>query len=387
VTAGGDSGALGDTDLLLFRSTVRDFVANEIVPHVEQWEQDGDFPLDLFTRAGEVGLFGAKFDAEWGGFGPHWEAEAIITEELARCGSGGVANALGAHKDLGCFYLSELGTREQKARLLPDAIAGTKIGALAITEPGGGSDVAAITTTATRTADGWKLDGQKVFITNGDIADFVIVAAKTARDDGAPAISLFLVEQPEAGIRTRRLSMLGWRTSHTCELFFNGVLVGEDALIGGEHQGFKHLMRSLEWERVAMAIGSVGAASLALEEGIAYASARKAFGRSLSENPAWRQRLAQCLADLEAARALSRRALELYVAGSARDIAAMAKLVATQTALRIADEVVQIHGGYGYSMEYPAQRYLRDLRLGPIGGGTSEILREVIARTHLPPPD
>jgi acyl-CoA dehydrogenase len=373
-------------ELQLLRSTVSDFVRNEISPYVDKWEEEGDFPIDLFSRAGELGLFGAKFEPEWGGSGPLWEAEAIITEELNKCGSGGVANALGAHKDLGCFYLHQVGSPDQKARLLPDAIAGRKIGGLAITEPGGGSDVAALNTSAVRSSGGWVLNGQKVFITNGDIADFVIVAAKTAPELGIKGISLFLVEQPHPGIQTRRLSMLGWRTSHTCEIFFDDCTIPEDALLGEENQGFKHMMRSLEWERIVMAIGSVAAASRALEEGIEYASLRRAFGKTLSENAAWRQRLAQCLADLEAARALAAHALDLYTTGGARDIAAMAKLVATQTALRVADEVVQIHGGYGYSMEYPAQRYLRDLRLGPIGGGTSEILREVIARSHLPSP-
>lgn len=379
-----EDAATTDSELQLLRSVVREFVRKEISPHVDEWEEQGEFPLDLFVRAGELGLFGAKFDQEWGGSGPLWEAEAIITEELNKCGSGGVANALGAHKDLGCYYLDQAGTRDQKARLLPDAIAGKKIGGLAITEPEGGSDVAGLSTSAVRSRSGWVLNGQKVFITNGDIADFLIVAAKTAPDLGTRGISLFVVEQPNEGVHSRRLQMLGWRTSHTCEIFFDDCIIPDDALLGEVDHGFTHIMKSLEWERVVMAIGSVAAATQALEGGIEYATLRKAFGSTLSENAAWRQRLAQCVADLEAARALARYALGLHAAGGARDVAAMAKLVATQTALRVADEVVQIHGGYGYSMEYSAQRYLRDLRLGPIGGGTSEILREVIARSHLP---
>lgn len=370
-------------EVKLLRSTVREFVERELTPNVDAWEEHGDFPHELFRTLGELGFFGLKFEERYGGSGPDWAGEAALTEELNRCGSAGVANALGAHKDLGCHYLHSFGSEAQKQRLLPLAIAGERIGALAITEPQAGSDVTALATRAERTSAGWTISGQKVFITNGDFADFILLAAKTDPARGHKGISLFLLERPLEGLTARRLSMLGWRTSHTCELFLDGVEVPEGALLGEENAGFGYLMRSLEWERVVMSIGAVGAAARALEDGVEYARQRQAFGKPILDNQVWRHRFAECAAELEAARALAWQALEGYAEGSPRrDLAAMAKLVATRTACRIADEVVQVHGGYGYAMEYPAQRYYRDARLGPIGGGTSEVLREIIAKAR-----
>lgn len=376
-----------DGELGLIRETVREFVQAEIAPNVDAWEAGGDFPLDLFQRAGAIGLFGLKFDPKWGGTGPDLNADVAVTEELARAGSAGVANALGAHKDLACYYVSEYGSDEQKDRVLRAAIAGKKIGALAITEPQGGSDVGGTATRAERTSRGWRLTGQKVFITNGDFADFLIVLARTDPTAGRRGLTLFLVERPRAGLDARRLSMLGWRPSHTCELFFDGCEVPEDAVLGEEGRGFYHVMRSLEWERVAMAFGATAAARVALEKAIEYARERKVFGAPVLANQVWQHRFADCLADLEAARALALQALNSFASEGRADLPAMAKLVATRTACRVADEVVQVYGGYGYAMDYSAQRFYRDARLGPIGGGTSEVLREVIARlNHLAAP-
>jgi acyl-CoA dehydrogenase len=359
---------------------VRSFVQGEILPHVDAWEEAGDFPRELFAHAGELGLFGLKFGERWGGSGPNWRAEGVVTEELSRARSAGLANALGAHKDLGCQYLFTYGTDEQRDRLMPAAIAGAKLGGLAITEPGGGSDVAALRTTATPTAGGWRLNGQKTFITNGDFADFLVVAAKTDPGAGHRGITLFLVERPAAGLSARRLSMLGWKTSHTCEVFLDDCEIGHDAVLGEVGRGFAHMMASLAWERIVMALGAVAAAAQALEDATTYARERVAFGRAVLANQVWQHRFADCLADLEAARALAWRALEDFAGGTGRrELSAMAKLVATRTANRVADEVVQVYGGYGYSMDFPAQRFFRDARLGPIGGGTSEMLRQVIA--------
>ncbi|MCW2674934.1 MAG: Butyryl-CoA dehydrogenase [Frankiales bacterium] len=368
-------------ELRSLRQTVRRFVTERIQPYVEEWEQAGAFPLELFADAGKVGLFGAKFPEDVGGFGPDWVAEAVITEELHRCGSAGVANSLCAHKDLGCHYLHAYGSEEQRHRILPAALLGKKVGALAITEPGAGSDVASIRTRAARTADGWVLNGTKVFITNGDIADFLVVAAKHD-DDGA--ISLFLVERPMPGLDARRLSMLGWRTSHTAELVLTHCELPADALLGERGKGMHYMMASLGWERVSMALGAVALADTAWEIGANYLRDREVFGHPLSENATWRQRFAQSKAEIEAARALTHVALAEFLAGNRGSVAAMAKLIATQTAIRVADEALQAHGGYGYSMELPLQRFYRDARLGPIGGGTSEVLREIIARANLP---
>jgi len=380
-------GGLHDQELELVHETVRDFVQAEIAPNADAWEADADFPLELFRRAGSIGLFGMKFDPKWGGTGPNLRADVSVTEELARGGSAGVANALGAHKDLACHYLSEYGSDEQKERVLRSAIAGEKIGALAITEPQGGSDVAGTATRAERTSHGWRITGQKVFITNGDFADFLIVLARTDPKPGRRGLTLFLVERPLAGLEARRLSMLGWRPSHTCELFFDGCEVPAGAVLGEEGRGFYHVMKALEWERVVMAFGATAAARLALEKAIEYARERMIFGTPVLANQVWQHRFADCLADLEAARALALQALDSFATEGRADLPAMAKLVATRTACRISDEVVQVYGGYGYAMDYSAQRFYRDARLGPIGGGTSEVLREVIARlNHLSTP-
>jgi acyl-CoA dehydrogenase len=367
-------------ELQLIRDGVRSFVEAEMVPYVDAWEEAGDFPRELFAKAGETGLFGLKFEERWGGTGPNWHAEGAVTEELSRARSAGVANALGSHKDLGCHYVHSFGSDAQRERILPDAILGRKLGCLAVTEPDGGSDVAAIRTRAVRTGAGWRLNGQKTFITNGDFADFLIVAAKTEPDAGREGISLFIVETPVRGMSTRRLSMLGWKTSHTCEIFLDDCEVPFDAVLGAPNIGFRQLMSALEWERVVMALGAIAAAGRALEDAVAYAKQRRAFGRTILANQVWQHRFADCWADLEAARALAWQALEQWPSGvRRRELPAMAKLVATRTATRVADEVVQVYGGYGYSAEYPAQRFFRDARLGPIGGGTSEMLRQVIA--------
>jgi len=365
------------------RVAVRVFVERALAPNAEEWERDGEFPVrDVFAQAGAVGLFGAKFEGAYGGTGPDLVADAVVTEELSRCGSGGVAAALGAHKDLGSYYLYRFGTEEQRQRWLTPAVAGSTITALAVTEPETGSDVAAIRTTAVRDGEGWRLSGAKTFITNGPIADVVVVAAKTDPAAGHGGISLFAVEAGTSGFVARRVDTVGWRTSHTGELVFDDCPLPADALLGEENQGFYQIMANFQWERVVMALGAVSGAERILELAMSYGREREAFGRPVAKFQVWRHRFADLATEIEAARSLTYHALRKVVAGedAVRDVS-MAKWYATELAWKVADEAVQVHGGYGYMMEYPVQRAWRDARLGPIGGGTTEVMKEIIGRS------
>ncbi len=371
-------------DHVELRSTVRRFVERELATHAEEWERAGEFPYrDVFRQAGTIGLFGAKYDPAYGGTGPDLIADAVITEEIARCRSGGVAAALGAHKDLGSYYLSRFGTDPQRSRWLEPAIAGEVITALAVTEPEAGSDVGGIRTRATRDGTGWVLSGTKTFITNGPIADVVVVAAKTEPEAGHQGISLFAVERGTPGFMAQRIDTVGWRTSHTGELAFNDCRVPEEAMLGEENHGFYHIMENFQWERMVMALAAVSGAEATLETAIQYGRERQAFGRPVVKFQVWRHRLADLATEIEAARSLSYHALRKLDAGeeAGREVS-MAKWFATELSWKVADEALQIHGGYGFMMEFPVQRAWRDSRLGPIGGGTTEVMKEIIGRSY-----
>ena len=392
-----------DTALPLFRpehdelrASARAFVDREIVPHVEDWERAEDFPRELFRRVGDAGFLGLRFGPEVGGSGPDVLAQAVWVEELARCGSGGVAADLGASVDLAALYVANAGDADQRQRFLPPLLRGERIGALAITEPGAGSDVAGLTTRARRDGDGWRLDGTKVFITNGAWCDEVVVAAKVSVADGAPTedphgrITLFLVRADDPGVGRRRLPMLGWRTSHTGELVFADVRLDDDRRLGTVGGGFGYITAAFAWERLAMSLGAVAAAARTLELGIAYAQQREAFGRPIARFQVWRHRFADLHTRIRTGRALAYRGLRLVAAQEAGEdvdatevirTVAMAKLLTQRLAFEVADECLQVHGGAGYMMEYPVQRAWRDARLGPIGGGTDEIMRQLIAKT------
>jgi acyl-CoA dehydrogenase len=364
------------------RAAVRSFVERELRPHAQEWERAGDFPVrDVVRAAGAMGLFGAKYELDYGGTGPDLVADAVITEELARCRSGGVAAALGAHKDLGPYYVYRFGTEEQRRRWLVRAIAGERICALAVTEPGAGSDVGGITTRAVRDGGDWVLNGSKTFITNGSIADFVVVAAKTDPDAGRKGITLFVVEAGAPGFTSTRVSTVGWRTSHTGELSFQDVRVPEDQRLGEVGQGFYQIMANFQWERLVMALAAVVGAELTLDMGMRYARDRTAFGRPVAKFQVWRHRFADLATEIEAGRSLTYHALRMMVAGEdATKEVSMAKWFTAELGWRVADETLQVHGGYGYVTEFPAERAWRDARLGPIGGGSTEIMKELIGR-------
>lgn len=376
------------------RGRVRDWIARSLRPNADAWEAAGGFPREVFVQAGGEGLFGCKVAGEWGGSGPDFLADAIISEELASCGSGGVAAALGAHKDLGPYYIWRFGTDQQRDRWVVPAMQGRSVGALAVTEPGAGSDVAGIRTHATPLPGGdWLLNGSKTFITNGSWADVIVVAALTDGLGGDATIgsrpghstqTLFVVERTDPGFTARRLETLGWRTSCTGELSFGDVRLPADRVLGGDAglgQGFIAIMRNFQWERIAMALAAVRQAEDLIAEGAALVAARAA-SRPATWVAVGRHRLGELAVEAAAARSLSDHALRLFVHGvdAVREVS-MAKRMACMLAVTVAEAVRDLHGGESSRERARVERALRDARLGPIGGGTTQIMDEVIART------
>ncbi|PZR17481.1 MAG: acyl-CoA dehydrogenase [Archangium gephyra] len=365
-----------------FRLTVRKFVDRELKPHAAKWEEAEEFPRELFTKAAELGLLGLKYEEKYGGTNAGFFFEAVAIEELARCGSGGVGAGLVGQATIATGPIHLFGTDAQKQEFLSKAIRGEWIGAFAVTEPDAGSDVAGLKTVAKRDGDGWVLNGSKTYITNGVRADYVIVAAKTDVTKGHKGLSMFLVKKGTPGFTvSKKLKKLGWRASDTAELSFEDVRLPADALLGVEGEGFSQIMGNFQWERLSLALASIGAADDILQSVIEYTKQRSAFGQSIAKFQVTRHKLAEMATDLECARQLTYHALRLHAAGEwALAQTAMAKKLATEMCCRVADASLQLHGGAGYMMEFDIQRHWRDARLGPIGGGTSEIMNEIIAR-------
>lgn len=372
-----------------YREAARRFVSNEINPHAEQWEEGRDYPRELFWKVGSAGFFGAKFAEEWGGTGPDYAAEAVWVEELNRGLTAGTAADLGAHSQLAALYVDRFGSDDQKARYLRPSIAGELTGALGVTEPGAGSDVNGIQTRARRDGDEWVLNGSKAFITNGSWSDYVVVAARTSDDAGHDSLTLFIVDAHSPGFARNRMKMIAWQTSHTGELFFDDVRVPDENRLGEVGTGFRHIMENFQWERLMMSLGAVALAELSLETAIQYARDRSAFGRPIIKFQVWQHRFADLAVRIRTGKALTHRALRVHIAAQngtevpRRElvrVTSMAKLYTQRLAWEVADECVQVHGGAGALKEYPAQRFWRDARVGPIGGGTDDIMRNVIAR-------
>ncbi len=366
------------------RQSVARFVAKEIAPHVDEWEEAREFPRELYSRCAELGFLGLKFPEEYGGQGGDHLHDAIWVEELARSGgSGGVAAGLNAHASIALPPIFHFGTEEQRRRWLVPGIAGEKIGALGITEPGAGSDVAGIRTTAKKIGGGYLVNGAKTFITNGVRADFLVCACKTTEEGGHGGISFLVLEREMPGYEVAaKLEKMGWHSSDTGELAFTDVEVPAANLLGEENGGFKLIMANFAWERLLMAIGAVGAMQRLIEVTVPYALDREAFGRPIGKFQAIRHQVAEMATKAEAARALTYNALRRFHAGQdCIQEVSMAKLLTQRAVLEIADQSLQIHGGYGYMREYGIERAVRDARLGPIGGGTDEIMKEIIGKT------
>ncbi|MFO0597484.1 MAG: acyl-CoA dehydrogenase family protein [Myxococcaceae bacterium] len=365
-----------------FRSTVRTWVQRELKPHVSKWEEAEEFPREVYAKAAELGLFGLKYEEKYGGTNAGFFFEAVAIEELSKCGSGGVAAGLLGQATIATGPLHLFGSDAQKQKYLARAIKGEWIGAFAVTEPGAGSDVAGLRTRATRNERGWLLNGAKTYITNGVRADYVIVAAKTDPSKGHKGLSMFLVEKGTPGFQVaKKLKKLGWRASDTAELVFEDCQLPESALLGREGEGFSQIMGNFQWERLSLALGAIGAAEDILEVATTWVKNREAFGQSIAKFQLTRHKLADAATELEASRQLTYHALRLHAAGEwALGQTAMAKKLATEMCCRVADLSLQLHGGAGYMMEFDIQRHWRDARLGPIGGGTSEIMNEIIAK-------
>ena len=365
------------------RESVQRFVSNEIAPHVDEWEEAREFPRELFGRCGELGFLGLKFPEEYGGQGGTHLHDAVWIEELSRSGgSGGVAAGLNAHAQIAMPPVFQFGSEEQRQRWIVPGIKGELVGALGITEPGAGSNVADIRTHARKVPGGYVVNGSKTFITNGVRADFLVCAVKTDEAGGHHGLSFLVLEREMPGYEVaRKLEKMGWHSSDTGELSFTDVEVPDENLLGEENEGFYLIMANFQWERLAMALGAVGGMQKVFEITLAYAKDREAFGRPIGTFQAIRHKFAEMATTIEASRTITYNALRLFA--ERRDAigeVTMAKLFTQRALLEVADECLQIHGGYGYMREYGIERAVRDARLGPIGGGTDEIMKEILGR-------
>jgi acyl-CoA dehydrogenase len=349
------------------RAEIRSFVAEELRPHAAEWEEARWFPDSVFARMAELGLLGLKYPKEYGGRGGGYVEDAVLTQELTRCGSGGLAAGIGAHIGIATPPLWKFGTEDQKQRFLAPAIRGERIAALGITEPGAGSDVAGIRTLARRVDGGYLVNGAKTFITNGVRADFVVTAVKTTEEGGHHGISFLLIEKGMEGFSVAgKLEKLGWHASDTGELAFDNVFVPEENLLGDENRGFYLIMANFQWERLLMALGAVGSMETVLERVIEAARGRTEF----------RHTVAELGLKLEASRALTAYALYLFATGhdAIREVTE-AKLLSQRSALEVAEAAFRITDG-----DLEIGRALRDTRLGPIGGGTDEVMKEILGK-------
>ena len=364
------------------RASIRRFVETELRPNAARWEDERWFPNEVFARAGELGFLGLKYPESVGGQGGDHLHDAVWAEELARCGSGGVAAGLGAHTGIATPPIWTFGTPDQHERYLAPAIRGERIAALAITEPDAGSDVAALRTRARPGDGGWIVSGAKTYITNGVRADVLVTAVRTSGDGGHHGISFLLVDTDQPGVRASKLEKLGWHAGDTAEIAFDEAFVPADNLLGEQDEGFRLIMANFQWERLLMALGAVAAMQVAYEKTVAYARERQAFGRPLTGFQALRHTLADIATTIHAGRCVTYDALERFVAGeNAVQEVTMAKLLTQRSAFEVMDACLQIHGGAGYMREHEIERMARDARLGPIGGGTDEIMREILGRT------
>lgn len=365
----------------LLRDALRRFVKRELAPSVLEWEKAGKLPREVFRRLGELGFLGMALAPEHGGGGRDFRYLAVLIEELVRCGSVGVAVSVLAHAEFATKVIDRGGSAELRAEILPGAVTGKQIGALGVTEPGAGSDVGAIRTHAVRSGGDYVINGAKTFITNATTCDFVTLAVRTG-GAGAGGISLIVVPGDSPGlVRGRRLEKIGTHASDTGELTFEDCRVPARYLVGEEGAGFPLIMEGFRGERLVLALICCAQMRLMWEQARRYGLERQAFGRPLLGFQTWRHRLADVLTKIEAAEALTRHALDLDVANRACDReVSMAKLYASEAAVEIAHDCAQIFGGYGYMEESLIARLVRDSLAFTVGAGTSEVMREIIAR-------
>ncbi|RBY94617.1 acyl-CoA dehydrogenase [Blastococcus sp. TBT05-19] len=374
--------ALYEAEHEAFRAMVRDFLAKEVVPHNASWEEAGIVDRAVWLKAGEQGLLGMEVPEEFGGGGvKDFRYNAILAAEITRVGASGLGFTL--HNDVIAPYMLDLTTDEQKQRWLPKFVSGELITAIAMTEPGAGSDLQGLQTTARRDGDSWVLNGSKTFITNGINADLVIVVAKTDPEAGARGFSLLVVERGMPGFeRGRNLDKIGLKAQDTAELFFDDVRVPAENLLGTEGHGFFHLMNNLPQERLSIAAVAVAAARIVLDRTVEYCKERTAFGKPIGKFQNTRFELAEMHTEVSIAETYLEKAVLEHNAGrfTAED-AAMAKWWTTELQKRVVDRCLQLHGGYGYMLEYPVAKAYLDSRIQTIYGGTTEIMKEIVGRS------
>ena len=368
----------------LLRKTVREFAQSEIAPHAREWDERQDFPREIFTKLGEMGLMGVVWQPEYGGSGMTTLDYAIVMEELARADAG-VALSVAAHNSLASGHIYLAGSEAQRKKYLVPLARGEKVGCWGLTENSAGSDAGGTKTTAVRDGEHWVLNGSKTFITNGRVADVAVVMAVTDRAKGKKGISAFVVERGTKGFRAgKKEDKLGVRSSDTSELVFEDCRIPADNLLGREGMGFIDTLRILDRGRIGIAAWAVGIAQAALEASMSYAQGRRQFGHAIADFQAVQFKIADMATEVDASRLLVWRAATLRDTGKEHTTeSSMAKLYASEMAVKVALDAVQIHGGYGFVKDYPVERYLRDSKLGTIGEGTSEVQRLVIARELL----
>ncbi|CAM1373065.1 Acyl-CoA dehydrogenase [Tenacibaculum litopenaei] len=364
-----------------FRQSFRDFLQKEVVPHVDKWEKDGTVERFIWKKFGEMGYFGLNQPEEYGGLGLDLFYTVIFLEELQKVNSGGFAANMWAHAYLAMTHLNKEGDDRIKKAYLTPSIEGDKVGCLCISEPFGGSDVAGMRTTALKEGDHYVINGSKTFITNGVYSDYLVVAAKTDPDAKHKGMSIFVVDRDTPGISSTKLDKLGWRASDTAEIAFDNVKVPKENLMGEEGLGFSYIMQHFALERLVMGINAHARAEYAVDYALQYMSERQAFGKNLNEFQALRHKIAEMASRVDMCKeynySITKRLNDgQYVVKEA----SMSKLLSTKMADEVIYDALQLLGGYGYMEEYPMARLLRDSRLGPIGGGTSEILKEIIAK-------
>ncbi len=365
----------------LFRESLKDFLKKEVVPHIENWEKTGTIDRFIWKKFGDMGYFGLAYPEQYGGLDLDLFYTVILLEELQKINSGGFAAAIWAHCYLAMTHVNKEGNHIIKENYLAPSIAGDKIGCLCVTEPFGGSDVAGMRTTAVKQGDNYIINGSKTFITNGVYGDYMVVAAKTNPELGNKGISMFIVDSDTPGVSSTKLDKLGWRASDTAEIAFDNVSIPASNLMGEEGKGFPYIMQHFSLERLIMGVNAHARAEYALEYALQYMSERSTFGKTIDKYQALRHSFADLYADMEICREYNYSvAYRLNKGEYVVKEATISKLRSTKMADEVAYQCLQFLGGYGYMEDYPMARLLRDSRLGPIGGGTSEILREIIAK-------
>lgn len=365
----------------MFRQSLRDFLKKEVVPHIDQWEEDRRIPREIWKKMGEMGFLGLGYPAQYGGLDLDFGYDVIFCEETSKVFSGGFTITQLVVQYMSCPNILKYGTDALKQKYLPGIISGDLISCIGITEPGAGSDAANIQTMAIREGDHYVVNGSKTFITNGVYGDFIVTVVKTDPKAGAAGVSLLVIDRNAEGVSANKLKKLGWHASDTAELAFDNVKVPAENLIGAEGQGFYYLMNGLQLERLVGGISAYSACESALEYSLQYMSERHAFGRPINKFQVLRHRVAQLASEIESTKQFVLHCCRKHDAGEyAVKECSMAKLLATELSDKVAYQCLQFFGGYGFMEEYKIARMFRDSRVGTIGGGSSEIMREIIAK-------